>query len=65
VSCVLAIALGPLAIPAAIPTALAAQRRCAATGERGVGLAKAAVFVSLAYLALTVVVAILWLVVGD
>lgn len=64
-SFVLAVTLGPLASPAAVPMALAAQRQCATTGQRGVGLAKAAVFVGLAYLALTAIVLVLRFLTGG
>lgn len=61
----LALALGPLAVFVAAPTAYAAQRQCRRTGERGAGLAKAASFISVAYLALAAVVAILRVLLGN
>lgn len=65
VSFVLAVFLGPLAAPVTIPTALAARRRCKGSGERGEGLAIAAIFIGSAYLCLTGVVLILRLLVGS
>lgn len=61
----LAVFLGPLVAPVTIPTGLAARRQCAGSGERGEGLAIAAVFIGSAYLCLTAVVLILRLLVGS
>ena len=53
------IGLGPLAAPLAVPAAVVAGRQCAQSRQRGAGLAKAAVFIGVAYLVFAVVVVIL------
>ncbi|GAA2534270.1 DUF4190 domain-containing protein [Mycolicibacterium diernhoferi] len=60
-SFVLVVALGPLTAPAGVPLALVAQRQCERTGERGTGLAKATMFIGIAYLVLAVAVVLLGL----
>ncbi|MBN3458845.1 hypothetical protein JNN96_32940 [Mycobacterium sp. DSM 3803] len=57
--------LGPLAVPVAVPMALAAQRQSARLGQAGAGLAKSTVFIGCAYFALTVVVIALRIVLGS
>lgn len=53
------VGLGPLAAPLAVPTAVVASRQCAQSRQRGAGLAKAAVFIGVAYLVFAAVVVIL------
>lgn len=63
-SFILAVALGPVGALAAIPMALAANKHCATSGQRGAGLAKASVFIGLAYLVLAAAVLMLRLLLG-
>lgn len=64
-SFILVVTLGPMAAPVGLPLALAAQRQSARSGQRGAGLAKAAVFIGLAYVALAATVLALHLLVGS
>lgn len=56
---VFVVCLGPLAAPVAVPMAVVARRRAARSGHSGEGLAKAATFIGVAYLALAAVVVLL------
>jgi len=62
---VLVVALGPIGAPVAVPIALGARRQCAVSGRRGAGLAKVAIFIGVAYVALATVVFILRLLLGG
>jgi hypothetical protein len=50
-SFVLALLLGPFVVPATLPMAYVARRQINRTGQGGAGLAKAALLISYAYLA--------------
>ena len=61
----LVVVLGPFAVPVAAPIAMSARRQSLSLGQAGAGLAKSALFISGAYLALTVVVIALRLFLGS
>lgn len=62
---VLVVAFGPVGALGAVPIAVVAYRQCVASGRRGAGLAKAAIFIGAAYLVLAVVVVMLRLLTGS
>ena len=61
VSFILVLALGELVAPVTIPMALAAQHQINRSGQPGAGLAKAALLIGLAYLAIGLTVGVLYL----
>lgn len=61
VSFILVLALGELVAPVTIPMALAAQQQINRSGQPGAGLAKAALLIGLAYLAIGLTVGVLYL----
>lgn len=57
----LVFAFGSLTAPVTLPMALAARRQIQRNGQPGTGLANAAALVSITYLGLGLVVAVLWI----
>lgn len=57
---ILALLMGPLGSPIAVPMAYTARRRIASSSPQAAGLAKAAIFVGYAYLVLGLVVLLMY-----